>query len=291
MSAPRDHHFIPRFFLEKWTNESDAKLIEYSIKNGTLIDKSVGARATGYEKDLYSFPELPPESAQYLEQEFFQYLDETASRALRLSLGLEEGWTSELVNAWSRFILGIHLRHPDAIPELRSAAKIIWDKGGPQTQAEYEKIRNPEDPESFVEFLAKRDPLAEVKIRINMIIRAFDNETVISHLNKMQKFTIDVSSSPHNLLLSDRPVCFSNLLKRNGLVFLPISPTKLFIAANESAGLNKIRAMPTRTIVKNVNIFVAGRARRFMWSNNRSQLNFVKKYMSKQVESTRYSSR
>jgi hypothetical protein len=73
MSTPRDHHFIPAFYLSKWTNEG--KLVEYTIKNDKLVDKSVGARSTGYERDLYSFPDLPPESAQYLEQEFFNYLD------------------------------------------------------------------------------------------------------------------------------------------------------------------------------------------------------------------------
>ena len=164
MSIPRDHHFTPAFYLDRWTSGSDKKLVEYTIKNSKLIDKSVGPRATGFETDLYKFAELPPESAQYLEQEFFNYLDDTASRALDLHLDSKGTWTNELVNAWSRFILGIHLRHPDAIPELRAAAKSIWEKGGPASQLEYEKIRKPEDPETFEEYLASGDPLVAIKI-------------------------------------------------------------------------------------------------------------------------------
>jgi hypothetical protein len=39
-------------------------------------------------------------------------------------------WSSnELIGAWSRFIIGIHLRHPDVMPELRAAAASIWDLG------------------------------------------------------------------------------------------------------------------------------------------------------------------
>ena len=60
MSVPHDHHFIPAFYLTQWT-APDKKLVEYTIKNGKLIDKSVGPRATGWETDLYAFPELPPE--------------------------------------------------------------------------------------------------------------------------------------------------------------------------------------------------------------------------------------
>jgi hypothetical protein len=59
MSAPRDHHFIPVFFLKKWAGVN-GKVVEYSIKYGKLIAKPVGPRSTGYEFDLYAFNELPP---------------------------------------------------------------------------------------------------------------------------------------------------------------------------------------------------------------------------------------
>jgi hypothetical protein len=286
MSVPRDHHFIPAFYLSKWTKPPDGKMVEYTIKNGKLIGKPVGPRSTGYEKDLYSFPELPPESAQYLEQEFFNYLDDTAARALDIHLGGPGEWTNELVNAWSRFVLGIHLRHPDAMPELSAAAKAIWEKSGPAYQEKYAEIRQPDDPESFDELLASGDPLADVKMRVNLIIKSFDNETVVSHLNKMHKAVVDVSASPHTLLLSDRPVCFSNLIKPNGVVFLPISPTKLFVSVNDEKVFNQIRLRKTRDIVKDVNSFVVGRARRFVWSPNASQESFIRKYMSKTIEPT-----
>ncbi len=284
MSTPRDHHFIPAFYLGKWTKPPEGKLVEYTIKNNKLIDKSVGPRSTGYEKDLYSFPELPPESAQYLEQEFFNYLDDSASRALDIHLGGSGEWTNELVNAWSRFVLGIHLRHPDAMPELRAAAKAMWEKSGPTYQKEYAKIRQPDDPESFEELLAARDPLTDVKMRVNLIIKSFDNEAVVSRLNKMRKAVVDVSSSPYKLLLSDRPVCFSNLTKPNGVAFLPISPTKLFVAVNDERVFNQIRMRKTRDIVKDVNVFVVGRARRFVWSDDKSQESFIGKRMSKNME-------
>ncbi len=284
MNAPRDHHFIPAFYLSKWAKPPDAKLVEYTIKNNTLIAKPVGPRSTGYEKDLYSFPELPPESAQYLEQAFFNYLDDTASRALDIHLGGPGEWTNELVNAWSRFVLGIHLRHPDAMPELRAAAKAIWEKSGPAYQKEYTKIRQPENPESFEELLASRDPLTEVKMRVNLIIKSFDNEMVVAHLNKMHKAVVDVTSSPHTLLLSDRPGCFSNLTKPNGVAFLPIRPTKLFVSVNDEKVFNQIKLRKTRDIVKDVNVFVTGRARRFVWSSDTSQESFIRKYMSKNME-------
>jgi hypothetical protein len=286
MSVPHDHHFIPAFYLRQWTISPDNKLIEYTIKNSKLVDKPVGPRSTGYEAHLYSFPEFPPETAQYLEQEFFNYLDDTASRALEIHLTGKGSWNNELVNAWSRFMLGIHLRHPDAMPELRAAAKSIWDKSGPKFEGEYARMRLPDDPETFDELLSSRDPLTDAKMRVNLIIKSFDNETVVSHLNKMHKAVVDLSSSPHKLLLSDRPVCFSNLQQPNGVAFLPISPTKLFVAVNEESVFARIQRNKPRNIVKNVNSFVVGRSRRFVWADDRSQTNFIKKYMSKNMESS-----
>jgi hypothetical protein len=47
MNAPRDHHFIPAFYLKQWVAGS-GKLVEYSRKGGKLISKRVGPRSTGW---------------------------------------------------------------------------------------------------------------------------------------------------------------------------------------------------------------------------------------------------
>jgi hypothetical protein len=44
--------------------------------------------STGYERDLYGFPELPHDAAQHLEQEFFAYADQKASDSLDNHLGV-----------------------------------------------------------------------------------------------------------------------------------------------------------------------------------------------------------
>ena len=128
MNPPRDHHFIPAFYLKQWSGV-DGKLFEYTLRNGQLTAKCVGPRATGFQTDLYAFPELPPNLAQYLEAKFFDYADRMASNALARHLhGPPNGWNPELLSAWSRFVIGIHLRHPDAIAELRAAVEAIWEE-------------------------------------------------------------------------------------------------------------------------------------------------------------------
>jgi hypothetical protein len=182
MNAPIDHHFIPTFFLVQWADAS-GKLVEYTIKHDKVIAKPVGPRATGYEQRLYSFPELPPDAAYFLEAVFFNYADRVAADAVRNHLSAAPSpWTTELISAWSRFVIALHLRHPDAMPELRAAAKSVWDGGGDTYQTQYEAIRKPEDPPTFDEYLAVRDPLTAIKVSVNMIVKAFDNEILGKHL-------------------------------------------------------------------------------------------------------------
>jgi Protein of unknown function (DUF4238) len=286
MSAPRDHHFIPAFFLKQWAGQN-GKLIEYTIKQGKVIAKHVGPHSTGYEFDLYAFNELAPDVRQYIEQVFFNYVDHIASIALERHLtGSREPWSAELLSAWSRFVIGIHLRHPDAMPELRAGAQSIWEGSGEASQQAYDAVRKPDDPATFDEYLETRDPLIAAKMRMNMVIKSFDNDILGNHINGMKWGVIDVSASPISLLLSDRPVEFSNLKEPRGFVSIPISPTKLFVAANSPASLDNLRRLKPREIVQHVNLFSAGRARRFVWAQDETQRRFIENHMSKNLEPT-----
>jgi hypothetical protein len=286
MNAPRDHHFIPAFYLKQWAGPN-GKLIEYTRKGGKLIAKPVGPRSTGYERDLYAFPELPPEAAQFIEQVFLAYADQKASDALDNHLGLASWpWTSELVSAWSRFVIAIHVRHPDAMPELRAAAARIWVASGVDCQARYDATRQPTDPPTFDELMALRDPLTPVKVRVNLIIKALDNEIVGAHVNQMTQAVIDLSNSPYRLLTSDRPVEFFNLQGANGILSIPISPTGLFVAVNDRDILDKLRRAAPNEIADQVNTHVVCRARRFVWAQDMSQQSFIASRMSSQLEPT-----
>jgi hypothetical protein len=287
MSIPRDHHFIPAFFLGQWTGPG-GKLIEFSLKQNKLIAKPIGPKATGYQSDLYTFPELPVEQAQFIEQKFFDYADRTAAEALGLVLANApfSSWSVELRSAWSRFVVALHFRHPDAMPELRVAAQSIWDGSGVKSQQQYELTRKPEDPPTFDEYLAQKDPLAHVKARVNLIIKTFDNDILGHHLNNMFWAVLDLTGAQHPFLLSDRPVIFSNLREPHGYASLPVTPRKLFLALNDKRTFEGFRQMRRDEIVRRTNKICVRRARKFVWANDTTQERFVKNNMSRAMEPT-----
>jgi hypothetical protein len=274
--------------LRQWCDPATGKLIEYTIKQGKLISKRVGPEATGYEFGLYAFSELPPDQAQFIEAKFFDYADRKAADALQLHLnGRTTEWTSELRSAWSRFVIALQLRHPDVMPELRISAEAIWSGSNtPILQQRYETIREPDDPNTFDEYLARQDPLTSVKARVNLIVALFDNEIVGEHINKMCWAVIDVSASRHKLLTSDRPVEMFSIKDPKGVIGLPISPTKLFVAVNDRRMFHNFRTGKEREIVRLVNTRNVTRARRFVWATDQLQKVFIKKHMSSRIEAT-----
>jgi hypothetical protein len=205
--------------------------------------------------------------------------------SLRPMVDFDPSQPAILHDSRTRFVFGIHFRHPHAMPELRAAAKAIWEGSGAAFQAEWEKIKPPEAPATFDEYLATVDPFTAAKMRVNLIIKNFDNETLIAHMNQMHWGVLDAPASAGRFLTSDRPVCIHNLARPDGVIFIPIRPTKLFLAANEANALKKFAAQKPSELVERVNGFVVERARRFVWAVSEAQEDFVGARMSTEMES------
>jgi hypothetical protein len=221
-----------------------------------------------------------------VEAEFFKYADDKAAIALQKHLNDEtSGWTNELTSAWSRFLISLHLRHPDAMKELRPAATSLWQKSGPKFQKDYEAIRQPGDPPTFDERCRLIDPLLAEKMQANLIIKTFDNETLGEHINKSRWAVITVPG-PHPLLTSDRPLAIYRLSKPEGYVGVPISPRKLFIAANSDRTIADLTGVNGKEVMQRSNVFVASRARRYVYAIDRSQDRFIRNRMSTDMEPT-----
>jgi hypothetical protein len=284
MSIPRKHHFVPVCYLQHWCSWRDGKVHEYAVKHGKVVSKRVGPRGTGFEEYLYSFPELPPDAAQYLESNFLSLVDSDAAIALKRHLAMATELTPRLKNGWSRFLLSLMMRHLDIMSEFRDAAKSLWSKGRDDVQRNYEKLRKPEDPATFEEYAATKDPLIEIKARLYSILMVFNSELIGNHLNKVRWAVANVTPSSQCLLTSDRPLVYSNLGAPDGSLFLPISPTKLFVAANTDKSLSEFSKGKPSDVVKRVNEIIVARARRYVYARDDWQRDFIKRTMSSKME-------
>src|SRR5205807_404903 len=104
-----------------------------------------------------------------------------------------------------------------------------WKRTGPSSQARYEELREPHLPATFDEYISTVDPLIPVRVTLNAIIKAFDNQRLGTEINGMHWAVIDLSKASHQLVTSDRPLQYQNLAKETGFISLPVGPTKLFL--------------------------------------------------------------
>jgi hypothetical protein len=191
-----------------------------------------------------------------------------------------------MLSAWARFLIGVHTRHFDTIPEIRDAAKSLWAASGQQSQHIYEDSREPGDPATFDEWIALRDPLIPHKAALNLMVAAMDNGEVGQHIIGMHWEVIEIAETPRRFLASDRPLGMYLMKEPTGSITLPISPTKLFVAVNGRNHLNAFCHQKHREIVDHINKDHISRARRFVWatSQSHSQNVFIRSHMSTKME-------
>jgi hypothetical protein len=277
--ASRKHHFIPAFYTSRWAVD-EGRLIEWSRPYRNIIKfRPKHPNATAFEHDLYSFNGLHPELRQWVEDEFLAETDDLASKALEEILaGRMAALNLKLRSAWSRFLYTLRFRHPDPLLEMREVVKRIWDTRRALPQAEYETIRKPGDPLTSEEYLANISAEMHARAHVNLLQGVLDNPKLGVRINNMRWCVYDLSRWGR-LLTSDWPVDLS-LGAPRPTILLPLSPTSLFVAADEIAHLGEIQRSDPCKLITEVNKYVVSHARTYVFSEDTSQERFIRNWMS-----------
>ena len=90
----------------------------------------------------------------------------------------------------------------------------------------------------------------------------------------------DRRSRSASLLTSDRPLTIYRLSRPEGFVALPISPSKLFIAANDDKTIAELNGVSAKEVIQRINVSTVSRARRYVYAIDGSQDRFVLNRMS-----------
>lgn len=276
LSPPRNHHFVPVFYLRRWARD-DGKLYEWTMRDRTVFRRLVHPKATGFQRDLYTVHELPEASRQWFEQVFLQQTDDLAAKAIAALLA---GKTLDAIklSGFSRFLMTLGQRHPDGLPELVAAINRLWNYKG--QLPEYEMARQPGDPSTYQEFLATLAPETRAQVQVNILKACMDNEIVGKRLNSMVWAVLNLADSGISLLTSDWPVELG-LRPGRSLISLPISPREAILGSESEDFLRAIGKRRPLEIVKVINKFVVSHARLFVYSNDESQRSFIAKWMGR----------
>lgn len=141
VSEPRKHHYIPVCYLKQWASTDDRRLCEHKLIAGGYGVKSrrTSPDGTGYQVDLYRVGGVPDEIAQDFEKRFMHLVDTDAARALeKIIAGETDDWPGPLRSGWTRFILSLLFRNPEAVATIRGHIIEMWAEGTKALELEYD---------------------------------------------------------------------------------------------------------------------------------------------------------
>jgi transcriptional regulator with XRE-family HTH domain len=286
--GPR-HHYIPVFYLKNWVG-LDGRLCQYSRPYNETKALRKYPKATGYVRGLYNIPGLPAKSADVVEKHFMALADDWAARALRVLLSSSQtiDFPDLRVKAgWARFIYSLVLRNPEYLENSKQRFLNQATETVDSIKDKYIELRQPNDPPTFEEF-RERFLSNPTNTSIQRFLhRLIDSQRVIPRICLMQWFTLTIDNSHFSFLTSDRPVIMSNgLVHDRSHIVMPISPRRLFIAANSDAMAQQLRYMPSKKMVQRSNDRVCAQARRFVYGVDDSQIRFVARRLGRMERST-----
>ena len=208
-------------------------------------------------------------------------LDDAAARALqRIMSGGTSPWDSEERSAWTRYLLSLIFRNPEAVRTIKDHMTEMWDVGIRALEENYASRRRPTDPPTFEEYYARTNPAAAQISATNMLAEIINNDRIGPTIFDMDWSRVDLRRSNLPLLFSDRPLDRPlGLGDRRAYIALPIAPYALFLASHDPDLSTSIAHGNHTEAVRKMNKTVVSQAREYVWGVDDSQLAFVKRHM------------
>src|ERR1700733_3903475 len=120
MSDPEKHHYLPVFYLKQWA-ALDGRVIRYYRPHREVVAHQIAPKYTGYEQGLYSLDGYKAERRNIVEKNFMApEVDDPAVAPLRIFLKRRpvSELTLPLKQAWTRFLMSLHVRNPGRIEQI-----------------------------------------------------------------------------------------------------------------------------------------------------------------------------
>jgi hypothetical protein len=282
--TPKKHHFIPVFYLKRWT--LNGELVEFSKP---YLNKVMPIRrspdGTGYVHRLYEMRGVAEEQKQNFEELFMKPVDSRAADALA-TLENKGAWSPATRSGWSRFIMSLLLRTPEDMDVIKTAVTLEYMQTTPEEEAKYQSVRPVGAPETMREFIRQVIDQQSIDLpALRIAKKLIDHENIGSIINSMRWSVLEVPNSAPELLTSDRPVLMSAMLSEfDAYIMMPIGPRRLFVAVRNIDTERRVFSQPIRQLVKNANKLVVKHAVRYVFSTSDSSLAFVQKHMGTSIQ-------
>ena len=280
MNRPRDHHYIPQFYLKRWCG-NDGRLTYFKRINGILRSDRIGARGTGFERDLYTAEHVPPALRQAFEQYVTAEVDCGGAEALTKmrSNGAGSLTANERIQ-WARFLVSLPIRNPEAVADIKqsSTRNSIEQAYKKAKELHPDWIERDDFKEDFNNAIAD-DPMTRFlsgNYGLFVMANIMLNRQYQERFLEMHWWTTDFSGSNFSLLTCDRPYkLFRELAHPRCLVYLPLGPDCGFFASPDEAKQKQLQRGGLDALAKQMNAVEVELAVHFVYAADCTQRRFI----------------
>ncbi len=284
----RNHHYVPEFLLSPWIikDKKGNHLLHgyfWNKHKNEIGCRKKGSSAFCYRTDLLT---LSPDASRpdALETEFFSPIDDRGAKVRDLLLQVDpRSLSTEQRSDFARLLLSLETRRPQIVERLRTEAPKYLAQGldsDPIIATEFARRGISMTPSEYTNAYVNK-----IGDRAVAIVQPLtDNDHVGLVLVNAAWTVFEVKDDHGSFILSDRP-----LVKNLGYTdpraywILPLSPSKIFVAANRISTRNSILQQPPHQIVRQINVLSAKRADQYVFAIDPRYSTWLGKYLQRSL--------
>ena len=277
MSDPERHHYLPVFYLSHWAG-ADGKVVRYYRPHREVVASPITPQHTGYEPGLYGLEGCSPDVRNSIEKDFMApVVDSPASQALDVLIERDNNkLTTELRQAWTRFVMSLHVRNPANVDHITRQAGAGLRQSLCTNPEEYEAVRGANDPPTLVEWVEQNTPALLDNYGKQLLPGIITHSETGDVIIRMRWWTIGITDDFTDLLLGDRPVYMSHgVADERCFIAVPLSPRLVFFATRKQEVFDRVMSYGIKAVTKSLNNLYVMQADRQVYATSNRHLRFV----------------
>lgn len=277
MSDPEKHHYLPVFYLSQWA-EANGKVVRYHRPHRKVVAAPITPKHTGYEPGLYGLDGCAPDVRNSIEKNFMApVVDSPAARALDVLIERDNAkLTPELRQAWTRFVMSLHVRNPAKVDYITRQAEVGLRQSLCANPEEYEAVRGAHDPPTLVEWVEQNAPAILDNYGKQLLPSIITHPDIGDAIIRMRWWTIGITEGFPDLLLGDRPVYMSHgIADEKCFIAVPLSPRFVFFATRDQEIFDKVMSYGIKAVTKSLNNLYVMQADQNVYAASDQHLRFV----------------
>lgn len=277
MSEPDKHHYLPVFYLSQWAG-ADGRVVRYHRPHSAVVAHPIAPKNTGYEAGLYRLDGYVTDQCNAIEKNFMApVVDDLGAQAMRVLIERDQAkMTPAMRQAWTRFVMSLHVRHPVRVAQITQQAAVGLRQSLLANPEEYEAVRGANDPPTLLEWVEQNAPVIIDNFGKQLLPGIISHQSTGDAIIRMRWWTVGIEQSTPDLLTSDRPVYMSHgVADERCFIALPLSPRFIFFATRDEAAFHRVMAQGVESVTKSLNEVLVSQAEKYVYAAHDQHLRFV----------------